>query len=847
MSEKPTYEELRQRVEELEALEVEQQQALAALRESKGIYRSIVESIPGITYRCAMDRDWTMIIMNEYTEQVCGYPPSDFINNAVRTYESIIHREDTGYVARSVHEAIEAGQPWEIVYRILHKNGNILWVHEKGKGIADEDGQVQFLEGVIIDITDSKQAEEVRERILTRQKQINQLQEYLLGAGTFPEKLQAITDGVVESFQADFCRIWITGPGDLCESGCRHSTVTTGPDICTSRDRCLHLAVSSGRYTHIDGSHQRVPFGCYKIGKLGGGLRTKFLTNNATQDPQIHDRKWAEALGLQSFAGYQLRDVNGETIGVLALFSKQVIEPEDDALLESLGNSTAQVIQTSMAEEALQASEKKYRNLFHYSNDGIYIHDLEGRIIEVNQKALGQSGMTSEEIGSAMITELLAPEAPETTGQLFREISRQGFLNYEMIGRRKNGETFPAEVSSSLLELGGEQVVQSVVRDISERKKLEEELLKVQKLESTGILAGGIAHDFNNLLMAIMGNISMAKLYVETDGQAIDKLNDAEKACVRAQDLTKQLLTFSKGGEPLIKPEVIPDLLRDSIFFTLSGSKVRSTLQIADDLWPVMIDAGQISHVIQNVVKNADQAMPEGGTVTIRAENKIITTDEVVPLAAGNYVKITIADTGVGIPANHITKVFDPYFSTKKEGSGLGLAGAYSILKNHGGFITLDSELGKGTTFHIYLPAAEITPSAPEDSQKLPLAGVGKILLMDDEEAVAKVATSMLTFMGYSVVTARDGAEALELYRKAKNGDNPFDAVILDLTIPGGMGGKETIQKLLEIDPEVKAIVSSGYANYPIMAAYEDFGFRDVVAKPYSIQELSKVLRNLLK
>ncbi len=846
MSEKPIYEELRQRVEELEALDVKRQQTLTALRESEGTYHSIVENIPGITYRCAMDRDWTMIIMNEYTEQVCGYPASDFINNAVRTFESIIHREDTVYVARSVHEAIEAGQPWEIVYRILHKNGNILWVHEKGKGITDEHGQVQFLEGVVLDITDRKQAEEVRERSLARQKQINQLQEYLLGAGTFSEKLQAITDGVVATFQADFCRIWITGPGDLCESGCRHSAVTAGPNICTSRDRCLHLAVSSGRYTHIDGGHKRVPFGCYKIGNLGGGLQTKFLTNNVTKDPQIHDRKWAEELGLQSFAGYQLRDVDGETIGVLALFSMQVIEPEDDVLLESLGNSTAQVIQTSIAEEALQASEKKYRSLFHYSNDGIYVHDLVGRIIEVNEKALEQSGMTSEEIGSAMITELLAPISPETTGQLFREISRQGFLNYEMIGRRKNGETFPAEVSSSLLDLGGEKVVQSVVRDISERKKLEEELLKVQKLESTGVLAGGIAHDFNNLLMAILGNISLAKLYVVSDEQAVEKLHDAEKACARAQNLTKQLLTFSKGGEPLIKPAVITDLLRDSISFTLSGSNVNSDLQVADDLWPVMIDAGQISQVIQNVVKNADQAMPEGGTVTIRAQNKTINRDDVLPLAVGNYVEITIADTGVGIPAKHITKVFDPYFSTKKEGSGLGLAGAYSILKNHGGFITLDSQPGKGTTFHIYLPAIETTLPPSEDSHEPPLTGVGKILIMDDEEAVTKVATSMLAFMGYSVLAARDGAEALALYNEAKNGGNPFDAVILDLTIPGGMGGKETIQKLLKIDPEVKAIVSSGYANDPIMAEYDNFGFRGVVAKPYSIQELSEVLRNVL-
>lgn len=392
----------------------------------------------------------------------------------------------------------------------------------------------------------------------------------------------------------------------------------------------------------------------------------------------------------------------------------------------------------------------------------------------------------------------------------------------------------------------GHYVRMEIATEITDRKKLEEELLKVQKLESTGILAGGIAHDFNNLLMGILGNISLAKLYAKTNEQVLEKLNAAEKASARAQDLTKQLLTFSKGGEPVVKPAVITDLLRDSISFTLSGSNVKSDLSIADNLWPVMIDEGQISQVIQNVVKNADQAMPDGGIVTIRAENKTISREDALPLNDGRYVMISIEDTGIGIMKEHIPKVFDPYFSTKNAGSGLGLASAYSIIKNHGGLITVDSRLGKGTTFHIYLPVSEESPDLPKGSKEEFLSGGGRVLIMDDEKSVIQVAVEMLKFMGFAAEAAKDGSEAITLYKKAHKENRPFDAVILDLTIPGGMGGKETIKKLLEIDPHIKAIVSSGYANDPIMADFASFGFKDVIAKPYKIQELNDVLLKVL-
>lgn len=384
---------------------------------------------------------------------------------------------------------------------------------------------------------------------------------------------------------------------------------------------------------------------------------------------------------------------------------------------------------------------------------------------------------------------------------------------------------------------------QGIVLDITERKELEEERLKVQKLESTGVLAGGIAHDFNNILTAILGNISMAKIYAESNEKVLKSLIQAEKASMRAQDLSHQLLTFSKGGEPIKKSTIITGLIKDSASFSLTGSNVKCNLFMAEKLWPANIDEGQISQVIQNVVKNADQAMPEGGTIIIQAENKTISDKDPLPLKEGKYVWITIKDQGGGIPKKYIAKIFDPYFSTKQEGSGLGLAASFSIIKKHDGYISAESESDEGTTFHIYLPASEKVPPAIKRAKGKSLQSGEKILIMDDDLAILEIATQMLNMMGFKTETATNGQEAVALYKKAQKEGRPFGAVLLDLTIPGGMGGKETVKQLAGIDPEVKAIVSSGYANDPIMAHYKSFGFSSVVSKPYDIEKLGEALR----
>jgi PAS domain S-box-containing protein len=500
------------------------------------------------------------------------------------------------------------------------------------------------------------------------------------------------------------------------------------------------------------------------------------------------------------------------------------------------------------AEEALRESEQRYRELFENAGEAILVVQ-DGKLVFANPMIIRMTGYPSAEIMAKPFIEFVHPDDRDMV--LERHLKRlkgeeiPPVYAFRIIDGA--GNTLWVELNAILIKWKGKAATLIFVRDITERKQLEEERQRVEKLESIGTLAGGIAHDFNNILTGILGNITLAQRYVEPESQAADRLLEAEKASLRAKDLTQQLLTFSTGGAPVKKTASIAELLQESATFALRGSKVRCEFSLPDDLWPVEVDEGQMSQVITNLILNADQAMPGGGTINIRAENTVIKGKGDLPLPKGNYIKITVKDQGIGIPKKHLAKIFDPYFTTKQKGSGLGLATTYSIIKNHEGYITVESEVGVGTTFHIQLPASKKpAPVKAKAKKEAPVGGKGRILVMDDEEMIRKMLSKMLPLDGYDVELAKDGAEAVELYRKARESGQPFDAVIMDLTIPGGMGGKEAIKKLLEIDPDVKAIVSSGYATDPIMADFKKYGFSAVVTKPYSFEELEKTLRNML-
>jgi PAS domain S-box-containing protein len=387
-----------------------------------------------------------------------------------------------------------------------------------------------------------------------------------------------------------------------------------------------------------------------------------------------------------------------------------------------------------------------------------------------------------------------------------------------------------------------------VFRDTTEERKHFRELLRANKLESLGILAGGIAHDFNNILQAILGSISLARLELPVNSDASNILFSAEKASVRAKALTNQLLAFAKGGIPVKKPLSLDGIIKDTVSFALVGSKNRYRFDISKDIWMIEGDEGMISQAINNIVINADQAMamPNGGTITIRANNFESSHEQSYSQLEGNYVKIDIIDEGGGIPSSILPNIFDPYFTTKPDGNGLGLSMAHTIVKNHGGIIDVETNIGKGSVFTIFLPASVETKLTEEIVMLDSTLEKGRILIMDDEESIRKILGGMLKRLGYDVDFAENGEEAIEKYSSALKTEDGFLAVIMDLTIPGNMGGKEAIRKLLRIDPDVKAIVSSGYSSDPIMAEYSKYGFLGVLSKPYTIVELQKTLSRSL-
>lgn len=512
-----------------------------------------------------------------------------------------------------------------------------------------------------------------------------------------------------------------------------------------------------------------------------------------------------------------------------------------------------EIAERKLAEEFLAAEKEQLSVTLRSIGDGVITTDTQGQIVLINKVAETLTGWSMEEAVGAplhkvfcIINEKTRLPCENPVNKVLTGGTIVGLGNDTMLISRDSTERIIADSGAPIRDLNSKIIgVVLVFRDITEKQKMEQELLKTQKLESLGILAGGIAHDFNNILTAILTNVTLAKAYT-ADERTVQKLTTVEKAIQQAKDLTQQLLTFSRGGAPIRKTTSIGELIKDTAGFALRGSNVRCHFSIPHDLWSVDIDEGQISQVINNLIINADQAMPEGGILEILAENIKITAQQQPPLAPGAYVTISIKDQGVGIPEQHLHKVFDPYFTTKHKGVGLGLATTYSIIKHHNGHISVESPPGEGTTFIIWLPASGEEHRGEKESSPVPLKGKGNLLVMDDEDIILEAAGDVLEYLGYRVVCARNGKEAIAVYSRALEEGNPFDAVIMDLTIPGGLGGKETIQQLIDIDPDVIAIVSSGYSNDPVMANFREYGFKGVVTKPYTIEELSKTLHTVL-
>ncbi|RJX24079.1 MAG: PAS domain S-box protein [Desulfobulbus sp.] len=497
-------------------------------------------------------------------------------------------------------------------------------------------------------------------------------------------------------------------------------------------------------------------------------------------------------------------------------------------------------------EMALLESEDRYRDLFDNATDMLLIIAPDGRILVVNKAWQETLGYDDDAVAHLNIFDILHPDHCEACRDKLRKILEDGReIACQAVFRSKAGKEVFVEGKINCRFVDGRPVaLRGFFRDITEKLHMEEEMRRTQKLEAVGLLAGGIAHDFNNLLTGIIGNILLAKLK-SNDPEVNQLLQNTENASYRAQELTRQLLTFAKGGAPVKETASVLGIIKEVTAFVLSGSKTTWTLEAEEEIKPVDVDTGQFSQVLQNLVINSDQAMPDGGMITVRVSNCTLSKQNAHPLPAGEYVRIDIRDQGIGVAKEHLSRIFDPYFSTKKRGSGLGLATAYSIIRNHNGLLTVDSELGVGTTMTIFLPVSTRKIKEKEAVSAEPRHGMGKILVMDDDEIVRKVVLQMLTHLGYEVAEAENGERAVEMYQEAIAENRPYDGVILDLTVPGKMGGKETIARLRSLDPQVKAIVSSGYSNDPIMADYTKYGFSGVVPKPYSMEKLSETVHSL--
>ncbi len=502
--------------------------------------------------------------------------------------------------------------------------------------------------------------------------------------------------------------------------------------------------------------------------------------------------------------------------------------------------------------ESLQNKERYQRALLDNFPFAVWLKDTESRFLAVNQKFAQTFGVQNPDELTGKRDLDIAPhdlaEGYRADDSAVMESRQKKIVEEEILenGVRKWVQTYKAPIIAESGELLG---TVGFMQDITEQKEIEKERLKIEKLESLGIFAGGIAHDFNNILTGIMGNLSFARMFIDSSHKSFEALAGAEKASMRATELAHQLLTFARGGEPVKKVVSLRQLVDESASLVLHGSNVKAVIDISDSVHGIEADEGQICQVFHNIIINSTQAMPDGGSLTVSARNETLSAGNTLALPSGTYICLTFTDTGCGIPNENMKRIFDPYFTTKPDGNGLGLASAHSIISKHGGHIGVDSMPGAGTTFSIHLPSTG-KPYVPKQTTtgKITANGTmaGSILVMDDEQLIRDVTVHMLRFMGYHVTTCVNGMEAIALYKGAIESGNPYTAVIMDLTIPGGMGGRETAQKILAFDPEARLIVSSGYSDNPIMSNYSAYGFIGAVSKPYVMEDFAQTISSML-
>ncbi len=819
--------------------------------------------------------------VNPRFTQTTGYTSEE----ALGQNPSILKSGEQGAeVYKELWDTITSGSEWRGEFHNKKKNGELYWELASIAPIIDKDGVITSFVAVKEDITERKLMEEelrtfndlLEQRIAERTSELTNAIEKLQAENTMrmqAEEEVGVSNSYLKLHQIAACSANEAGEIEdgfkpVLSAICHTQGWSIGHAYLLAKgvsDRLIPMKV-----WHLDDDNKFAAFikTTEKTNFLSGiGLPGRVLSSgnpewivDVTKDSNFPRASIAKEAGIK--AGFAFPVMAGsEVVAVLEFFGTDPIE-HDNAFLEvmaDIGKDLGLIIERKHANEKLRKSEASLLEAQRIARMGSWDWDIVNNTLHWSDEVYRIFDLKPQEFGATYDAFLRSvhPDDRESVKKAANEALYKSVpYNIEhRIDLPDGNERIVHEQAEVNLDENSKPIrMIGTIQDVTDLKKREEELIKAQKLDSIGVLAGGIAHDFNNYLQGISGYIMLAQAYADTDDKVNESLKEAQKIIYQSKELSQRLITFSKGGDPIRQTIVISKLLKDSVLLVTSASSFDCQVGVSEDIWSVEADNGQLGQVFSNIVINAKQAMPNGGKINAFAENIEIYKGTQLPLKEGKYVKVTIKDRGAGISHENLQKIFDPYFTTKKSGSGLGLATCFSIIKKHGGHISVESELGVGTTFCIYLPASvEDIQKMPELSETKIKRGEkalnndrGKVLLMDDDNAFRAATGNHLRLLKYDVEEAKDGTVAIALYKKAIQLHKPFDAVIMDLQVSNGMGGKEATKELLKIDPEAKVIVASGYIDDSTMSEYKKFGFISALSKPYDIATLDDALQKVI-